>query len=117
MKIFGINITTKKELRAEIDRLKHQIQDEISDAARLAEQIQDIRIAFPFDLGQVVYDIQLKSSKGRYTKTKPSLEHSSVGEVVVDEKNYFSLVERSRRNDVFRDKESATAYLESICSK
>lgn len=117
MKIFGINITTKKELRAEIDSLKCKIQDEISDAARLAEKIQDLRICFPFDIGQTVYDIQLKSAKGRYTKTKPSFEHSSINEIVVDEKNYFSLVERFRHCDVFRDKESATTYLESICSK
>ena len=115
MKIFGINLTTKKELRVEIDSLKSQIQNDISDAARLAEKIQDLRICFPFDIGQTVYDIQLKSAKGRYTKTRPSREHSSINEVVVDENNYFGLVTRYRRLDVFIDKQAAEDYLNEIC--
>jgi light-regulated signal transduction histidine kinase (bacteriophytochrome) len=108
MKIFGIECTTKKELR--------QMVSELYDELEACEDELNYKLnMFPFDLGQVVYDVALKNNKGRYTKTKPSFEHSTITEVTVDEKNYFSLVNRLRRNDVFFDYDSAEEYLKSIC--
>lgn len=94
MKIFGINFITKKDLRAELGAMKE---------------------TFPLIIGQIVYDVALKNDKGRYTKTKPSLEHSTITEVVVEEKNYFSLVNRYKRNDVFFTYKAAEEYLKAIC--
>jgi hypothetical protein len=108
MKIFGINFITKKEL-------KEQIADLMCDVEDLIEDLDYLRADFPFDLGDVVYDVALKNDKGRYTKTKPSLTHSTITEVVVDEKNYFNLVKRLERNDVFFAYEAAEEYLKSIC--
>jgi hypothetical protein len=101
MKIFGINFTTKKELKAL--------------NAELVDELVAMKDVFPFELGQTVYDIALKNDKGRYTKTKPSFEHSTITATVVDKKNYFNLVERYNRNDVFFDFDDAKEYLESIC--
>ena len=70
---------------------------------------------FPLTIGQIVYDIALKDDKGRYTKTEPSSEHSIINEVVVDEKNYFSLVDRLKRSDVFIDRSDAEIYLDFVC--
>lgn len=101
MKIFGIEFKTRKELKAEIVALMDELETKIE--------------AFPFDLGQTVYDVQLRNEKGRYAKKNASLEHSRINEVVVDDKNYFGLVERYKKNDVFCSYEMARAYLESVC--
>lgn len=108
MKIFGINFTTKKELKHDLRVLQEQFK-------WLDEAFTAMCEDFPFDLGQVVYDVALKNDKGRYTKTKPSLEYSTITEVTVTTKNYFSLVERFNRDDVFFDRESAEEYLNSVC--
>lgn len=94
MKIFGITIITKKELKEELAKLREQ---------------------FPFDIGQIVYDIQLKNEKGKSTRVKPSRVHSFVSEVVVDTKNYFNLVKRFQQNDVFIDPKKAYAHLDCLC--
>jgi hypothetical protein len=96
MTIFGINFTTKKELNEELAQMKE---------------------VFPFMLGQTVYDVQLKNDKGRYTKTRPAREYSTISEVIVDTRNYFSLVERFKRNDVFTEYEDAVVYLDLVCTK
>jgi hypothetical protein len=101
MKIFGREFKTRKELKATINKLENELDT--------------MREVFPFFIGQTVYDVQLRNEKGRYAKKNVSLEHSLINEVVVDEKNYFGLVERYKRNDVFFYYESARAYLESVC--
>lgn len=101
MKIFGKTFTTKKDLKATNANLMNELEKKLE--------------AFPFDLGQVVYDVALKNAQGRYTKTKPSFEYSTITEVVVDEKNYFNLIKRFRSSDVFSSSEAAEAYLKSIC--
>lgn len=101
MKIFGREFKTRKELKATINKLENELDT--------------MRESFPFFIGQTVYDVQLRNEKGRYAKKNVSLEHSLINEVVVDEKNYFGLVERYKRNDVFFYYESARAYLESVC--
>ena len=91
---------------------KRKLRDRISD---LEFELEEMIEMFPFKIGQTVYDVALKNDKGRYTKTKASLEHSTITEVVVDEKNYFSLVKRYRRNDVFTSREAAEGYLRAVC--
>lgn len=94
MKIFGFNFTTKRELKKELAFMKNM---------------------FPFEIGQTVYDIALKNSKGRYSKTNPSFEHCEINEVVVSDKNYFSLANRYKNNDVFKTCGAAVTYIKSIC--
>lgn len=96
MKIFGFNFTTKKELKKELVFMKN---------------------TFPFEMGQTVYDIALKNNKGRYSKTNPSFEHCEINEVVVSDKNYFSLVKRLITHDVFKNYDDAVTYIESICEE
>ena len=108
MKIFGINLTTKNELRAQVEELKYEVED-------LSDELDCMIEDFPFVMGEVVYDVALKNDKGRYTKTKPSLEHCTITPVTVTEKNYFSLVNRLRSKDVFFEEDEAKEYLESIC--
>ena len=101
MKIFGKIFLTKKDLRA-------------MNATLLAER-EMLKEMFPFTLGQTVYDVAFRNAAGRYTKTNPSFEHSTITAVVVDEKNYFSLAKRYKRNDVFLMEDAAAAYLKTVC--
>ena len=108
MKFFGINIETKKELREanfELNLTVRELEGELA-------QMQD---KYPLDIGQTVYDVALKNAQGKFTKAKPSFEHCTITPVVVDEKNYFKLVNRFRNKDVFMSEASAKVYLESIC--
>ena len=114
--------TTKKKLRKQIAELLEQIKDVTllyNDAnATIAERedmLNDMFKKYPFEIGQVVYDVQLRSSKGRFTKTKASREHSYINEVVVDKKNYFNLVDRLAENDVFTNKPAAEAFIADVC--
>ena len=115
MKIFGFNFTTKKELKNTIVSLENLITDLEMDIKDCEMMINDMLEDFPFFIGQTVYDIALKNNKGRYARTNPSFEHSTITAVVVDEKNYFSLVSRYRRNDVFSNRVEAEEFLKSIC--
>lgn len=103
MKIFGITFTTKKELKA----INASLMDELD------RKLED----FPFELGQVVYDIQLRNETGKYTKKNASLEHSRINEVEVTKKNYFGLVDRYKKNDVFFEFQEANDYLVRVCVK
>lgn len=115
MKIFGINFETKRDLRATIAEREMELATCIGELEACEYELDYMLTTFPFDLGQVVYDLALKNAKGRYAKNNPSLEYSTITEVIVDEKNYFKLVERFRRKGVFIDLESAEEYLKSIC--
>lgn len=97
---------------AEVTALKNEV---LSANVKLADALADMRSKYPFDIGQVVYDVQLRSSKGRFTKTKASREHSYINEVVVDKKNYFNLVDRLAGNDVFTNKTAAEAFIADVC--
>jgi hypothetical protein len=108
MKIFGTDFVTKKELKARNVELMREIED-------LTDELNDVNGSFPFDLGQVVYDVALKNAQGRYTKTKPSREHCTITEVEVNEKNYFSLVRRLNNKDVFFSLKDAESYLDHVC--
>lgn len=108
MKIFGLRITSEKKYQ----RIITELQAKIDEDEKVLEAAFE---AFPLVLGQKVYDIALKNDKGRYTKLNPSLEYCTINEVTVDEKNYFSLVKRFRRNDVFFTHEEAEEFLKSVC--
>ena len=115
MKILGINFETKRELREKISDLEDMLLEYIEGIDDLEEALDDMLAMYPFDIGMIVYDIQLRGENGRYTKTKPSLAHSIINEVVVDEKNYFKLRKRMEKNDVFMLREEAEAYLQKVC--
>ena len=108
MKIFGINFVTKKELKNENFELQMSVKEFEGELAQMQEK-------YPLELGETVYDVALKNAQGKYTKTKPSIEHCTITPVTVDEKNYFKLVARMRNNDVFLSEAAAKTYLESIC--
>lgn len=115
MKIFGINFITKKELKKQLAEQKETILELRCDLEARTADLKCLREIFPLDIGQTVYDVALRNAKGRYTKTRPSLEHSTITQVVVDEKNYFTLVERLRRKDVFFSDKEAEEYLKTVC--
>ena len=107
--------TTKKALKAEIESLKNLKNDVIKHNNKLADALEEMMAKYPFELGQVVYDVQLRSEKGRFTKTKASREYSIINEVVVDKKNYFNLVDRLYNEDVFTALADAEAHLDKVC--
>ena len=115
MKIFGKEFKTRKELKADIEWLASEVIEARCDCEVAKYKLDAMRETFPFTLGQTVYDVQLRNENGRYTRKNASLEHSLINEVVVDEKNYFGLVSRYKKNDVFFSYESAREYLESVC--
>lgn len=115
MTILGLSITTKKKQLERIAKHDEEVQELKNEILELFDELYDIVDAFPFYLGQKVYDVALKNAQGRYTKTKPSREHCTITEVEVNEKNYFSLKKRLENNDVFYEREEAEEYLNSIC--
>ena len=123
MRILWFDVETKKELRAKIDALQTQVAIErntklevIKYNNEIANAYEKMSLIFPLEMGQVVYDLQLRGDNGRYTKTKASREHSLINEVVVDKKNYFKLVDRLG-TDVFEDRCAAEFYLDQVCVK
>ena len=115
MKIFGINIQTKKELKQEIERLRNNLIEAEAEIENCEEVLEYIRSRFPFDLDLEVFEVQLKNKNGKFTTAKPSKEHSVVVPVMVTEKNYFRLAKKFM-NGVFYEKEEAEEYLNEICN-
>ena len=108
MNIFGLHITTQKSY----DKLIAEMRAKLEEQEEVLEAAFEV---FPLVIGQTVYDIALKNESGRYTKLDPSFERSTITPVEVTEKNYFSLVNRYKRNDVFFTHEAAEEYLRNIC--
>ena len=117
MKIFGINIETKKELRARIAELEAQnaqirkYNEDIADAYELMNTI------YPLDIGVTMYDVQLRGEDGKYTRNKASREYSLINEIIVTEANYFKLKKRLLKNDIFITLDEAKKYLDEVCVK
>lgn len=114
--------TTKRKLKAEREQLLFQLTTKDAHNQELRKVVNDLTVQlehmlnmFPFVLDQIVYEVQLKSSKGRYTKTKASKEHSLINEVVVTKDNYFKLVEKYNAQQVFIKQLHAEQYLDSVC--
>ena len=111
-------ITKKKkicDLEAELEKMRTFNNELLVTNNDMSQEIIEMKSKFPFDLGQVVYDVQLRSAKGRFTKIKPSIEHSLINEVIVDKRNYFGLVERYNNRDVFITYEAAETHLKDVC--
>lgn len=113
---------TKKKLREDLAYTEEQLQrgeklynEVLKECAVLSEALLAYEVKYPLELGQVVYDVQLRSSKGRFTKTKASREHSIINEVVVDKKNYFNLVDRLASKDVFTTLKNAEDHIAEVC--
>lgn len=117
MKFLWFNVETKKELRARIAKLEAQNTQIRKYNNDIADAYRDMRSRFPFDIGQTVYDIQLRGENGRYTRTKASREHSLINEVVVTNKNYFKLKTRMLKHDVFLTFDHAKEHLDEVCVK
>jgi hypothetical protein len=117
MKIFGIEFKTRRELKEEIVKLENDVLVANNECESVKSELNTMKDSFPFTLGQTVYDVQLRNEKGRYARKNASLEHSLINEVVVDKKNYFGLVERYHRQDVFFDYGTADAFLVDVCTK
>lgn len=113
---------TKRALKQQVKELNDKLRyiEEVDyqlqlQNQRMKEQLDDMLETYPFYIGQVVYDVQLRNNKGRFTKTKASREHSMINEVVVDTKNYFNLVNRYKNNDVFTELNLAETHLNAVC--
>lgn len=104
-----------EELNAKLSRANELYNEVMSELVTMTRVLDAYKEKYPFEIGQTVYDIQLRSSKGRFTKTKASREYSNINEVVVDKKNYFNLVERLANKDVFTTFEAAEAHLIEVC--
>ena len=116
MKFLWLNIESNKKHKAELSIYEDKLRLMNATLTNVVTSLTEYRVNYPLTMGETVYDIRLKNSKGKFTKKSPSREHSSYSEVVVTPKNYFGLVERYRNNDVFLSEEEAIAYLDSICT-
>ena len=117
MKIFGITIETKKDLRARISELEAQNNQVRKYNEDIANAYELMKTLYPLDIGATMYDVQLRGEDGKYTRTKASREHSLINEVEVTETNYFKLKKRLLKNDVFFTLDHAKMYLDEICVK
>ena len=117
MKFLWFNVETKKELRARIAELEFENNEIRKYNEDIANEYEKIRTYYPLDLGATMYDVQLRSEDGKYTRTKASREHSLINEVLVTEANYFKLKKRMLKNDVFFAFDHAKEYLDKICMK
>ncbi len=130
MKIFGIEIKTKRALKKQIEELqiengrligKLMYQEKsheelVTSYNKLKSAYKELCDEYPFDVGQIVYDIQFRNTEGKFTKKHPSIEHSLINEVTVTERNYFGLVKRYYARDVFTTYEDANEFLNEFCS-
>ena len=117
MRIFGIRIETKKELRARISNLEAQNTQIRKYNEDIADAYETLKATYPLTIGATMYDVQLRGEDGKYTRTKASREHSLINEVVVTEANYFKLKKRMLKNDVFFALDHAKKHLDEICMK
>ena len=113
---------SKKMLRNTIslleNRLRHEsekVKEVVKYNEELADSYEEMLKNFPLNLGDRLYVIELKSANGRYTKTKPCKEFSSIIEMIVDTKNYFKLVERFRNREAFFLEIEAEDMLNELC--
>ena len=87
MKFLGFTFKTKKELKEEIESLNQTIdalrattQEYARQLNRFQNDLEEMYNNFPFNVGDVVYTVELRNASGRYTSKHPSRAHSSVVE-------------------------------------
>ena len=109
---------TRKKLKAQNAALEAALETLKADCALLEAaykaKVEVLEEMYPFSMGQIVYNVNLRSATGRFTKTKVSKEHSYVDEVVVNKTNYFKLVDRYANKDVFMTLKAAEDFIASI---
>ena len=113
--------TSKRKLKAQIAQLEYELNrtKNIKEGLLkynndLADYEEQMSKQFPFLLGQTVYDVQLRSSRGKHTKNKASRKHSLIKEVIVTRDNYFELVDRYESQNVYLVREHAEQYIDSV---
>lgn len=116
MKFLWFNVETKKELRAKNAILEKDLEDAETDIEELIQELAHYKTTFPLTLGDTVCDIQLRNANGRFAKRNASRQHSYYNKVVVTKSNYFSLVDRFLKKDVFINEFEANKYLDEVCN-
>lgn len=106
---------TKKQLKHQIAVLESDLDAAQNEVEELVDILKKMYQQFPLAMGAIVYDVQLRSATGRFTRTKVSKEHSFINEVTVTEKNYFNLVNRYNNKDVFLSLCEAEEFIDTIC--
>lgn len=94
------------------------IRDYIEYRAKVDKSFETLakqKRLFPVGIGDVVYDITLKDKEGKFTTEKPCLETSAVKPVKVTEGNFFDIIRRIEKKDVFFDEERAKKHVRKLC--
>lgn len=89
---------------------KKQVEDTFAE-------LEKSKKLFKVGVGETVYDITLKDKNGKFTLKRPCLETSTIKAVEVTEGNFFDIIRRIERKDVFHDEERARKHLEKLCEK
>lgn len=89
---------------------KKQVEDTFAE-------LEKSKKLFKVGVGETVYDITLKDKNGKFTLKRPCLETSTIKAVEVTEGNFFDIIRRIEKKDVFHDKERARKHLEKLCEK
>lgn len=110
-----MKFVTKKALKIENAQYAEQLKTITLYNDELADKVESMLNMYPFNVDDVVYELVLKNNKGRFTKTKPSKEYSSIEEVKVTRKNYFNLVDKHNAEFVFTTLNAAEHKLNNIC--
>ena len=116
MKFLWFNVETKKELRAKNAILEKNLGYLETEVKELIQELAHYKTTFPLTIGDTVCDIQLRNANGRFAKKNASRQHSYYNKVVVTKSNYFSLVDRFFKNDVFITEDEANKYLDKVCN-
>lgn len=96
--------------KAAMKEYKKQVEDTFTE-------LEKSKKLFKVGVGETVYDITLKDKNGKFTLKRPCLETSTIKAVEVTEGNFFDIIRRIEKKDVFHDKERAKKHLEKLCEK
>lgn len=89
---------------------KKQVEDTFAE-------LEKSKKLFKVGVGETVYDITLKDKNGKFTLKRPCLETSTIKAVEVTEGNFFDIIRRIEKKDVFHDEGRARKHLEKLCEK
>ena len=96
--------------KAAMKEYKKQVEDTFAE-------LEKSKKLFKVGVGETVYDITLKDKNGKFTLKRPCLETSTIKAVEVTEGNFFDIIRRIEKKDVFHDEERARKHLEKLCEK
>lgn len=113
-------LADEKEKASFYRRANEDLQTELYHVNKHADELNAVvtkyKVNYPFNVGDTVYQIQLRSKRGRFTKGKASRAHSTVVPVVVDKKNYFKLRDVFGL-EVFDSEDKANTCLDGLCEE